>query len=59
MTFNSVAYALFLPVVVLGHWMLPRRARMAWILIASYVFYGAWDVRFLLLLWLSDRKSVD
>jgi D-alanyl-lipoteichoic acid acyltransferase DltB (MBOAT superfamily) len=53
MTFNSVAYALFLPVAVLGHWALRGRARMAWLLAASYAFYGSWDGRFLLLLWLS------
>jgi D-alanyl-lipoteichoic acid acyltransferase DltB (MBOAT superfamily) len=53
MVFNSVAYALFLPVVVAGHWMLRGRARMAWLLGASYLFYGAWDWRFLGLLWFS------
>lgn len=53
MVFNSVAYALFLPVVVAGHWALRGRTRMAWLLVASYLFYGAWDWRFLGLLWFS------
>lgn len=50
MQFNSVQYALFLPLVVLLYWRLPFRYRNVLIVIASYVFYGAWDVRFLGLL---------
>jgi alginate O-acetyltransferase complex protein AlgI len=60
MTFNSLPYALFLPIVVVGHWMLPAggplrgrpgiRWRQCWLLAASYVFYGAFDPRFALLL---------
>jgi alginate O-acetyltransferase complex protein AlgI len=50
MIFNSIEYALFLPIVLLGYWLLPRRAVRTWLLLASYVFYGAWDWRFLGLL---------
>jgi D-alanyl-lipoteichoic acid acyltransferase DltB (MBOAT superfamily) len=50
MVFNSIAYALFLPIVLLGYWLLPRRAVRMWLLLASYVFYAAWDWRFLGLL---------
>ncbi len=53
MLFNSLQYALFLPVMVAGHWLLPRRFRMPWLLAASYVFYGAWDWRFLALICLT------
>ncbi len=53
MTFNSLAYAAFLPMVVVLHWMLPHRARIWLIVAASYLFYGAWDWRFLALLWIS------
>ena len=53
MTFNSLQYALFLPLVVALHWMVPARARLPLILVASYVFYGSWDHRFLALLLLS------
>jgi D-alanyl-lipoteichoic acid acyltransferase DltB (MBOAT superfamily) len=53
MIFNSLQYALFLPVVVLTFWALPRRFRTPLLLAASYVFYGAWDWRFLGLLLLS------
>ncbi|TDU71294.1 D-alanyl-lipoteichoic acid acyltransferase DltB (MBOAT superfamily) [Prosthecobacter fusiformis] len=50
MTFTSWQYALFLPLVVLLYWPLPRLGRMGLLLIASYFFYGMWDLRFLALL---------
>jgi alginate O-acetyltransferase complex protein AlgI len=53
MLFNSADYALFLPLVLLVYVLLRRaglRAQNAWLLTASYVFYGWWDWRFLGLL---------
>jgi D-alanyl-lipoteichoic acid acyltransferase DltB (MBOAT superfamily) len=45
--FNSLAFALFLPTVVGVYWVLPAKWRTAFLLVASYVFYAWWDVRFL------------
>ena len=53
MTFNSLQYALFLPLVLVVYWRLGRRAQNVLLLLASYVFYGAFDWRFLGLLLLS------
>ena len=53
MLFNSLDYAIFLPVVLLLHWVLPRGGRNWLLLIASYVFYAGWDARFLVLIWFS------
>ena len=50
MTFNSLQYLAFLPVVVALYRVFPRRGRQWLLLVASYVFYGAWDWRFLGLL---------
>ncbi len=47
MIFNSLEYAVFLPVVLGLYWVLRHRARLWLLLVASYVFYGWWDVRFL------------
>lgn len=48
MIFNSAVFALFFPLVFLGHWLLPGVApRRLWLLAASYVFYGWWDWRLL------------
>ncbi|MEQ2005768.1 MAG: MBOAT family O-acyltransferase [Limisphaerales bacterium] len=50
MSFTSWQYPLFLLGVVLLYWRLPLRGRMTLLLVASYAFYGVWDVRFLALL---------
>ena len=47
MLFNSTSFAVFLPIVLILVGAAPRRLRNGLILIASYVFYGAWDWRFL------------
>ena len=53
MHFNSFDFAVFLPVVFLLYWFLVNR-NLGWqnalIVIASYVFYGWWDHRFLALI---------
>ena len=53
MLFNSVEFAFFLLVVLLLYWLVrPSRQNMV-LVVASYVFYGLWDWRFLSLLWIS------
>lgn len=50
MLFNSYEFLLFFPVVFLLYWFVLQRnlkAQNAFILLASYVFYGWWDWRFL------------
>jgi D-alanyl-lipoteichoic acid acyltransferase DltB (MBOAT superfamily) len=49
-TFNSIEYALFLALVVGSVWCLRHRAQNVLLLVASYLFYAAWDWRFLALL---------
>lgn len=49
MVFNSLAFALFLPVVLVLYHCSSRERRIWVLLLAGYVFYGAWDVRFLFL----------
>jgi D-alanyl-lipoteichoic acid acyltransferase DltB (MBOAT superfamily) len=50
MLFNSLAFAIFFPLVVLLHFALPHRFRWAWLLGASYWFYMSWQPRYALLL---------
>ena len=47
MLFNSVAFMFFLPAVLLLIGVAPNRLRNWILLSASYLFYGAWDWRFL------------
>ena len=53
MFFNSPEFLVFLPVVLLVYYALSRRAQNAWLVLASYFFYGWWDWRFCGLLALS------
>ncbi|MCB9684687.1 MAG: MBOAT family protein [Alphaproteobacteria bacterium] len=50
MTFNSLEFLVFLPVVVGLFFALPHRWRGPWILVASLVFYGWWSLGYLALL---------
>lgn len=53
MLFNSIEFAFFLPILFLLYWVVTSRnlkAQNILLLIASYVFYGWWDWRFLILL---------
>ncbi|MGH2758998.1 MAG: MBOAT family O-acyltransferase [Actinomycetota bacterium] len=51
MVFNSLEYALFFPTVLALYWLVrSRKPQNALLLIASYLFYGAWDARFLVLM---------
>jgi D-alanyl-lipoteichoic acid acyltransferase DltB (MBOAT superfamily) len=54
MSFTSWVFAPFLLVVYGAYRVLPHGARNLLLLVASYVFYGWWDVRFLFLLVVSS-----
>jgi len=52
MLFNSLTYAIFLPIVFIIYWLLGKNLKLQNIfaLLASYIFYAWWDWRFLGLL---------
>ncbi len=52
MLFNSVEFLVFLPIVFTIYWLLKGRMRWqnAFVVAASYFFYGWWDWRFLILI---------
>jgi len=53
MLFNSIDFAIFLPIVFILYWFITNknlRLQNFLIVIASYVFYGWWDWRFLSLI---------
>lgn len=55
MLFNSIDFAIFIPIVFLIYWLLNShlRAQNLFVAISSYVFYGWWDYRFLFLIFFS------
>jgi len=53
MLFNSIEFAIFLPIVFLLYWFATNKnlkVQNALIVLASYTFYGWWDYRFLSLI---------
>ncbi len=50
MLFNSLQYALFLPIVVMLFWLSPQRWRVPLLLVASYIFYMSWRPIFIFLI---------
>ncbi len=50
MSFNSIDYLFFFPIVVLLYYVIPEKFRMYWLLIASYYFYMSWNAKYGLLL---------
>src|ERR1700722_11487747 len=56
MLFNSLGYAIFLPIVFFVYWFVTNNklvVQNAFLLSASYFFYACWDWRFLFLLMFS------
>lgn len=53
MLFNSIQFFIFLLVVYSLYRLMSYRNQNHLLLVASYVFYGCWDWRFLFLIWLS------
>ena len=54
MLFNSIAFIIFFIVVVSIHYLpLKWKIKKVHLLLASYVFYAAWNPPFVILLWIS------
>jgi len=53
MLFNSISFAIFLPLVFILYWFITDknlRLQNILLLVSSYFFYACWDYRFLFLL---------
>lgn len=59
MLFNSIEFIIFLPIVFLLYWFIfkPLRIQNLFVVVASYIFYGWWDWRFLILIALTTACS--
>ena len=53
MLFNSIPFLFFLPAVLLGYYLIPKRVKTVWLLVCSYFFYMCWHAQYLLLILLS------
>ena len=50
MNFNSLQFLIFLPVVLILHWLLPHKYRWMLLLGASYYFYMSWNAELVFLI---------
>ena len=60
MTFNSLVFAVFLPIVFCLYWFVFGRKlkwQNAFVVVASYVFYGWWNWKFLILIAITSLCS--
>lgn len=48
MLFNSLHFAIFLPIVFILYWILPSKVRWGVLLVASYYFYMSWDAKYVI-----------
>ena len=57
MLFNSLTYFVFFSIVLVSYYLLPHRWQNRMLLVASYIFYGWWDWRFLSLILISTAAD--
>ena len=50
MQFNSVDFMIFFPAVLVIYFVIPKKARMYWLLVASYYFYMSWNAQYAFLI---------
>ena len=53
MLFNSGEFLIFFPIVLIICFIIPKKIRYLWLLLASYYFYMSWNVQYSLLLFFS------
>lgn len=57
MLFNSLAFAVFLPIVFILYWGMPHKYRYLVLLAASYYFYMSWNPKYVLLILITTAVS--
>lgn len=50
MPFNSLIFAIFLPIVFFLYWVIPHRLRWLILLVSSYYFYMSWDIKYVIVI---------
>lgn len=48
--FNSLGFAIFLPIVFIAYWAIPQKYQWVWILSSSLYFYMSWNAKYILLI---------
>lgn len=50
MSFNSIQFFIFFPIVTIIYFLIPSKIKYLWLLIASYYFYISWNPRYAFLI---------
>jgi len=50
MLFNTIQFAIFLPIVIIAYYLIPHKFRWILLLAASYYFYMSWKVEYIFLI---------
>lgn len=50
MLFNSIDFLIFFPIVTLIYFVMPKKLKTVWLLIASYYFYMCWNPKYAVLI---------
>lgn len=50
MLFNSLSFAIFLPIVFAAYWLCPQKHRWCILLLSSYYFYMSWNIKYIVLI---------
>lgn len=57
MVFNSLDFLIFLPIVLLVYYILPKKIKHVWLLASSYYFYMCWNAKYALLILFSTAAT--
>jgi len=50
MLFNSLSYAIFLPIIFALYWLLPQKFKWILLFVSSYYFYMSWNPKYVILI---------
>lgn len=53
MLFNSVQFIVFFPIVLIVYFLIPKKIKNVWLLLASYFYYMCWNVKYIILILIS------
>lgn len=53
MSFNSINFMCFFPIVVLIYFLIPQKCKYIWLLVSSYYFYMSWNPKYAVLIAIS------
>ena len=59
MLFNSLQFAIFFPVAALVYFIIPKKTRCLWLLLASYVFYMSASPKYVVFLLFAGKQELE